>query len=289
MQPRILFLDEPTTGLDSAGAFAVIKTVSKLSERMAVVCTIHQPPIEIVHFFEQIILMKAGGEVVYFGPMSDLTSYFQEVGMGEIQGPEKNPVDFALEQLKQANELATNQKDPGDIDVGDEPDGAAPQGQEAQKQAGGEGVVAPRAAMDEEKKQQDQKRFAPPPKPTRQLSSQAAVRITAEEAKRLPETFLESDYSKDVRQTLEEGVCPPEQRSDDARAQQEERELVDSRPWWTTQVAVLTKRNFRNMSDANQLTTNTTLACDSCQHCSHLYLRGVLCCFAHVVGATSST
>ena len=252
MQPRILFLDEPTTGLDSAGAFAVIKTVSKLSERMAVVCTIHQPPIEIVHFFEQIILMKAGGEVVYFGPMSDLTDYFKEVGMGEIQGAEKNPVDFALEQLKQANELATSQKEPGEIEVDDDNDTQ----QQAAGQAGAERVAASQS-VDEEKKQVDeQQRVAPPPKPTRQLSSQAAIRINAEQAKRLPQTFLESDYSTDVRRTLDEGVCPPEQRSDDARAAQEERDLVSSRPWFTTQVQVLTKRNFRNMSQA-QLTHAT--------------------------------
>ena len=219
MQPRILFLDEPTTGLDSAGAFAVIKTVSKLSERMAVVCTIHQPPIEIVHFFEQIILMKAGGEVVYFGPMSDLTNYFKEAGMGEIQGAEKNPVDFALEQLKQANEMATNQKDPADIDASDAED--ADHEQKAQEQAGVQGQAAegaPAAAaasVDEEKKQQD---IAPPVKPSRQLSSQAAVQLTPEQAKRLPAAFLESDYSKEVRQTLQDGVCPPEQRADDARA-----------------------------------------------------------------------
>ena len=263
MQPRILFLDEPTTGLDSAGAFAVIKTVSKLSERMAVVCTIHQPPIEIVHFFEQIILMKAGGEVVYFGPMSDLTAYFNEAGLGEIQGQDKNPVDFALEQLKQANELATQTRDPADIDAADTAVDAQHE-QQAQEQAGVEGQAAEGAPAstaaaaayeaDEEKRQQhnqqQQTAIAPPPKPARQQSSQAAIRLTPEQAKRLPQTFFESDYSKDVRQTLDQGVCPPEQRSDDARALQEERELVDSRPWWTTQVAMLTKRNFRNMSAA---------------------------------------
>ena len=48
MDPALLFLDEPTTGLDSAGAYAVMSSVKKLAQQMAVICTIHQPSNEIV-------------------------------------------------------------------------------------------------------------------------------------------------------------------------------------------------------------------------------------------------
>lgn len=46
-EPSILFLDEPTTGLDSAGAYAVMSAVHTLSKHMAVVCTVHQPSMEL--------------------------------------------------------------------------------------------------------------------------------------------------------------------------------------------------------------------------------------------------
>ena len=108
-EPSILFLDEPTTGLDSAGAYAVMSAVHTLSKHMAVVCTVHQPSLELTKMFDDILLMKDGGEVVYFGAMTNLVTYFAQAGLGECP-PGKNPVDFALDQLKRANEM--NKKGP---------------------------------------------------------------------------------------------------------------------------------------------------------------------------------
>src|ERR1700682_3076469 len=39
---------QPTTGLDSAGAFAVMCAVRNLAKSISVICTIHQPAAEIV-------------------------------------------------------------------------------------------------------------------------------------------------------------------------------------------------------------------------------------------------
>ena len=45
-RPKILFLDEPTSGVDSASAVRMMSFLKKIAaeENVAVVCTIHQPP-----------------------------------------------------------------------------------------------------------------------------------------------------------------------------------------------------------------------------------------------------
>ena len=95
MQPSLLFLDEPTTGLDAPGAFSVMKAVRELAREISVVCTIHQPSAEIVNMFDGLLLMKSGGEVAYFGALSELPTYFSEQRLG-IYEDGHNMGDFAL-------------------------------------------------------------------------------------------------------------------------------------------------------------------------------------------------
>ena len=256
MEPAILFLDEPTTGLDSAGAYAVIATVNKLSQHMAVVCTIHQPPIEIVNMFSQIILLKAGGEVVYFGPMNQLTGYFHSQGLGEA-APEKNPVDFALEQLKQANELAAGHKEgPKNGQHGEQQQAAA---QQQQQQGAGtdaehsapQGDAATDASAvrvdgaDDEKADLNATDKSRSPDSLHYDTPQLTLHPSA--AGRLPQAFLESDQSKEVRELLQSGVCPPNEVASDTDAATNLRERRANKAWFTTQVAELTARNFRSI------------------------------------------
>ena len=119
MEPSLLFLDEPTTGLDSAGAIAVLTSMQLLAEGqgMTVVCTIHQPSAELALMFDNIILMMPGGQVAYFGPFTMLPDWFNAHKLGELQ-PGQNPADFALDQVKKA-QLGKN-VDGEPVDMADE-------------------------------------------------------------------------------------------------------------------------------------------------------------------------
>jgi len=53
--PSIIFMDEPTTGLDARAAAIVMRTVRKtVNTGRTVVCTIHQPSIEIFESFDEV-------------------------------------------------------------------------------------------------------------------------------------------------------------------------------------------------------------------------------------------
>ncbi|KAK4356505.1 hypothetical protein RND71_025476 [Anisodus tanguticus] len=66
-RPRILFLDEPTTGLDSASAFFVVQALKNISsDGRTVISSIHQPSSEVFALFDDLFLLS-GGETVYFG------------------------------------------------------------------------------------------------------------------------------------------------------------------------------------------------------------------------------
>jgi len=71
-RPQLLFLDEPTTGLDSVTAFDLLQTLHALAhgksqqQAVTIVCSIHQPQSKIFDLFDDIILLRSG-HVVYQG------------------------------------------------------------------------------------------------------------------------------------------------------------------------------------------------------------------------------
>jgi len=78
--PAILFLDEPTSGLDSRAAIVVARAVQSISSTgRSVICTIHQPSYALFSIFDRLLLLKKGGQTVYFGELGrecgDLTAY----------------------------------------------------------------------------------------------------------------------------------------------------------------------------------------------------------------------
>ncbi|RZC36836.1 ABC tran, AAA 21, and/or SbcCD C domain containing protein, partial [Asbolus verrucosus] len=56
--PPIIFLDEPTTGMDNSSVKQCINLLKKISKlKRTVVCTIHQPPASLFQVFDQVDLM----------------------------------------------------------------------------------------------------------------------------------------------------------------------------------------------------------------------------------------
>nr|XP_043617466.1 ABC transporter G family member 29-like [Erigeron canadensis] len=108
--PSIIFMDEPTSGLDARAAAIVMRAVrNTVDTGRTVVCTIHQPSIDIFESFDELLLLKRGGQVIYSGPLGrhsqQIIDYFEAVeGVPKI--PEKyNPATWMLEVSSGAAEM----------------------------------------------------------------------------------------------------------------------------------------------------------------------------------------
>lgn len=102
--PTILFLDEPTTGLDSHAAQVVMKAVRRIARSgRSIICTIHQPSAELFYLFDRLCLLGAGGHQIYFGNLgqrsrSFITYLSKAPGVKPIPY-RHNPASWMLEEL----------------------------------------------------------------------------------------------------------------------------------------------------------------------------------------------
>ncbi|ESQ52363.1 hypothetical protein EUTSA_v10016141mg [Eutrema salsugineum] len=107
--PSIIFMDEPTTGLDARAAAIVMRAVKNVAETgRTIVCTIHQPSIDIFEAFDELVLLKRGGRMIYTGPLgkhsSHVIQYFQSIpGVAKIRD-NYNPATWMLEVTSQSVE-----------------------------------------------------------------------------------------------------------------------------------------------------------------------------------------
>ncbi|KAJ4833720.1 ABC transporter G member 53 [Turnera subulata] len=109
--PSIIFMDEPTSGLDARAAAIVMRTVrNTVDTGRTVVCTIHQPSIDIFEAFDELLLLKLGGEEIYVGPLGrrscHLIKYFEGIrGVRKIEDG-YNPATWMLEVTTTAQEMS---------------------------------------------------------------------------------------------------------------------------------------------------------------------------------------
>lgn len=95
--PSVLFLDEPTTGLDASSAFQLVRTLKNLAAKgRTVVVTIHQPRSEIWGLFDGLVLLSQGAPV-YSGPMAECLPWFESQGfpMPAFVNPAEHLIDLA--------------------------------------------------------------------------------------------------------------------------------------------------------------------------------------------------
>ena len=94
--PSILFLDEPTTGLDATSAFHLVKTLKHLANTgRTIITTIHQPRSDIFFLFDRLTLLSRGN-VAYTGPTDECLSWFDGLLPGELK-PHVNPADYLID------------------------------------------------------------------------------------------------------------------------------------------------------------------------------------------------
>ncbi|KAG7512680.1 ATP-binding cassette sub-family G member 5 [Solea senegalensis] len=93
--PRVILLDEPTTGLDSMTANQIVVLLAQLAQRnRIVIVTIHQPRSELFKVFSRIAIMSRG-ELVFCGQPEEMVDFFSQCG---YECPEYcNPFDIYVD------------------------------------------------------------------------------------------------------------------------------------------------------------------------------------------------
>ncbi|RHZ83226.1 hypothetical protein Glove_99g54 [Diversispora epigaea] len=96
-EPSILFLDGPTSGLDSATALEVCKLLKKVVKHqgITVAAVIHSPSENAFKMFDDLMLLGKGGRVVYFGPRDEAMNYFNDLGF--VLPEDESEPDFIME------------------------------------------------------------------------------------------------------------------------------------------------------------------------------------------------
>ncbi|XP_075680900.1 uncharacterized protein LOC113790209 [Dermatophagoides pteronyssinus] len=97
-KPTFLFVDEPTTGLDSNAAVLVMECLRKLADnsRLTILVSIHTPNSDIMSLFDKVFILAKGGVCIYSGPPDNLRDNLKQKISHEFD-TEKPPIEEYLE------------------------------------------------------------------------------------------------------------------------------------------------------------------------------------------------
>uniref|UniRef100_A0A8D3DFW4 ABC transporter domain-containing protein n=1 Tax=Scophthalmus maximus TaxID=52904 RepID=A0A8D3DFW4_SCOMX len=97
IDPPVLFLDEPTTGLDASTANSVLLLLKRMGNHgRTIILSIHQPRYSIYRLFDSLTLLVTGKQV-FHGPAQSALDYFSDIGY--TCEPHNNPADFFLDVI----------------------------------------------------------------------------------------------------------------------------------------------------------------------------------------------
>ena len=119
--PAVLFVDDATAGLDSTTAQQVMSCLQRVAQSgVAVAAILHQPSRPLHRMLDSVLLLAAGGRVVFEGAADDAADHFG--GFGLVCPRFANPAEWMLELV---TEPAPDEFDGTAENVGDEDGGAA--------------------------------------------------------------------------------------------------------------------------------------------------------------------
>lgn len=96
--PQLLFLNEPTSGLENATAYNLMEDLRRISKATAIamIITVHQPSQLILEIADNILLMSEG-KTCYFGEAAAASKYFERLG---FQKPRRvSDIEWSLDLI----------------------------------------------------------------------------------------------------------------------------------------------------------------------------------------------
>lgn len=112
--PYLVFLDEPTTGLDSFTATSVMQTLKELTRTgKTIIQTIHQPNSDMFEEMDRLMLL-AKGKIVYFNEACKAVDYFTSIN---FKPPDLcNPADYFMAIMSVETIEAEMEEKEGEVD-----------------------------------------------------------------------------------------------------------------------------------------------------------------------------
>ncbi|XP_049763959.1 ATP-binding cassette subfamily G member 4-like [Schistocerca cancellata] len=105
--PSVIFIDEPTTGLDHQASSLCVRLLKQLAHQgCTIICSIHQPGAAVLKQFDQLYVMTTG-RCAYQGATNRLLPFLDAVG---FECPvHYNPADYVIEILHDSSKETIDQ------------------------------------------------------------------------------------------------------------------------------------------------------------------------------------